>query len=106
MSDERKGGFTRRDLVRGTLVGAVAASVATKIPAAPDDRIGPGPAPLDLKVNGTVHKISVEPRVTLADALRDRIGLTGTKVVSESRQASIRKRLLAVFDDEGTSPRI
>lgn len=81
MSDERKGGFTRRDLVRGTLVGAVAASVATKIPAAPDDRIGPGPSPLDLKVNGTVHKISVEPRVTLADALRDRIGLTGTKVV-------------------------
>jgi [protein-PII] uridylyltransferase len=30
--------------------------------------------------------------------------LTGTKVVSESRQASIRKRLLAVFDGEGIHP--
>jgi aerobic-type carbon monoxide dehydrogenase small subunit (CoxS/CutS family) len=36
---------------------------------------------VELTVNGAVHKISVEPRVTLADALRDRIGLTGTKVV-------------------------
>ena len=81
MSDERSSGFTRRDLVRGTLVGAVAASVGTRVQAATDDRIGPEAAPVELKVNGAVHKISVEPRVTLADALRDRIGLTGTKVV-------------------------
>ncbi len=81
MSDERNSGFTRRDLVRGTLVGAVAAGIGTKVRAATDDRIGPDAAPLELKVNGAVHKISVEPRVTLADALRDRIGLTGTKVV-------------------------
>lgn len=81
MSDESKGGFTRRDLVRGTLVGAVAAGVGARVRAAEDERIGPGAAPLELKVNGAIHRISVEPRVTLADALRDRIGLTGTKVV-------------------------
>jgi xanthine dehydrogenase YagT iron-sulfur-binding subunit len=32
-----------------------------------------------LNVNGIEHELSVEPRVTLLDALRDRLGLTGTK---------------------------
>ena len=81
MSDEPKSGFTRRDLVRGSLVGAVGAAVGVKAPEAFDVRIGPGPVPLDLTVNGSVHRLSVEPRVTLADALRERLGLTGTKVV-------------------------
>ena len=81
MSDEPRGGFTRRDLVRGSVVGAIAASVGTTARAAETVEIGPGAAPLALDVNGTVHRISVEPRVTLVDALRDRIGLTGTKVV-------------------------
>ena len=81
MSEEPKGGFTRRDLVRGTLVGAIAAGAPVKLRAAETGTVGPGPAPLELKVNGEVHQLSVEPRVTLVDALRDRIGLTGTKSV-------------------------
>jgi xanthine dehydrogenase YagT iron-sulfur-binding subunit len=82
MSDEPRSGFTRRDLVRGSLVGAIAAGVGVKaVPAAETGEIGPGPAPLELKVNGALHHLSVEPRVTLSDALRDRLGLTGTKVV-------------------------
>ena len=81
MADEPKSGFTRRDLVRGSLVGAVGAAVGVKAPEALDVRVGPGAAPLELTVNGAVHRLSVEPRVTLADALRERIGLTGTKVV-------------------------
>lgn len=32
-----------------------------------------------LRVNGTQRNLKIEPRVTLLDALRDRIGLTGTK---------------------------
>ncbi len=32
-----------------------------------------------LLVNGLEHSVRVEPRVTLVDALRDRLGLTGTK---------------------------
>ena len=76
-----RGGFTRRDLVRGSLVGAIAASVPAGTRAAEPARIGPGPAPLELEVNGVTHRLSVEPRVTLSDALRDRLGLTGTKVV-------------------------
>jgi carbon-monoxide dehydrogenase small subunit len=34
-------------------------------------------------VNGTTHEALVEPRVTLADVLRDELGLTGTKVGCE-----------------------
>jgi xanthine dehydrogenase YagT iron-sulfur-binding subunit len=32
-----------------------------------------------LRVNGQVHSLKLEPRVTLLDALRERLGLTGTK---------------------------
>jgi xanthine dehydrogenase YagT iron-sulfur-binding subunit len=34
---------------------------------------------LELSVNGTNHKLSVEPRVTLLDLLREQLHLTGTK---------------------------
>jgi xanthine dehydrogenase YagT iron-sulfur-binding subunit len=39
------------------------------------------PATVDIKlhVNGAAHRVSVEPRVTLLDALRERLALTGTK---------------------------
>ncbi len=80
MADDGKNGFTRRDLVRGTLVGAIASGVKTR-PPVEDLPLGPGPEPLTLKINGAVHRLSVEPRVMLVDALRERIGLTGTKVV-------------------------
>ena len=80
MADDGKHGFTRRDLVRGTLVGAIATGVKAKAPV-DDLPLGPGPEPLTLKINGAVHRLSLEPRVMLVDALRERIGLTGTKVV-------------------------
>ena len=37
------------------------------------------PRPLTLNVNGTEHQLSLEPRVTLLDALREVLQLTGTK---------------------------
>jgi xanthine dehydrogenase YagT iron-sulfur-binding subunit len=85
MSDEPKSGFTRRDLVRGALVGAAAAAVPSRAPAAPATSttraMGPHAFPITLQVNGKAERLVIEPRVVLADALRDRIGLTGTKVV-------------------------
>jgi xanthine dehydrogenase YagT iron-sulfur-binding subunit len=36
-----------------------------------------------LRVNGRSHTLVLEPRTTLADALRDQLGLTGTKVVCD-----------------------
>ncbi|RUU74226.1 (2Fe-2S)-binding protein [Mesorhizobium sp. M7A.T.Ca.TU.009.01.1.2] len=35
--------------------------------------------PVHLDINGHLHGLDIEPRVTLLDALRDRLGLTGTK---------------------------
>ncbi len=40
---------------------------------------GPAPIPVTLHVNGQMHRLSIEPRVTLLDALRERLQLTGTK---------------------------
>jgi xanthine dehydrogenase YagT iron-sulfur-binding subunit len=38
-----------------------------------------GEIDVTLDVNGAAHRLSLEPRVTLLDALRERLGLTGTK---------------------------
>jgi xanthine dehydrogenase YagT iron-sulfur-binding subunit len=37
------------------------------------------PQPLTLRINGAEHQLSIEPRVTLLDALREVLHLTGTK---------------------------
>jgi xanthine dehydrogenase YagT iron-sulfur-binding subunit len=37
------------------------------------------PIPVKLEINGQMHEIEVEPRVTLLDALREHVGLTGSK---------------------------
>lgn len=40
---------------------------------------GMEPALVNLTVNGSAHSIAVEPRMTLLDALRERLALIGTK---------------------------
>src|ERR1700732_4956898 len=37
------------------------------------------PVPVSLTVNGQAHTMTIEPRTTLLDALRDNLALTGTK---------------------------
>ena len=44
---------------------------------------GPGPTPVRLHVNGTEHTVEIEPRTTLAEALRIHLGMTGTKIVCD-----------------------
>jgi xanthine dehydrogenase YagT iron-sulfur-binding subunit len=58
------------------LVGAVPRSAQAEI-------LGPDAVSLSLKVNGALHTLNVEPRVTLLRALRDHLGLTGAKEVCE-----------------------
>jgi len=58
---------------RLSAVAQAAASVSV-LPAS-----GPGPIPVSLNVNGRSHALRIEPRVTLLDALRERLALTGTK---------------------------
>ncbi|SBV30741.1 xanthine dehydrogenase YagT iron-sulfur-binding subunit [Micromonospora krabiensis] len=54
---------------------------ATRTAPAPDSAVvrGPGEVELHLRVNGQDRTTRVEPRVSLLDALRDRLDLTGTK---------------------------
>jgi xanthine dehydrogenase YagT iron-sulfur-binding subunit len=40
----------------------------------------PQPVAIELHVNGTARTLRVEPRMTLAEALRGLLGLTGTKI--------------------------
>ena len=75
---------TRRDVLRGAaataLIGAVASGQGEEKPAPPGTRrVGPGATEVAFRLNGKDAKMRVEPRVTLLDALRDNLGLTGTK---------------------------
>ena len=38
---------------------------------------------MTLRVNGKTHKLNLEPRVTLLDALRDQLDITGSKKVCD-----------------------
>ncbi len=81
-----KKGFSRRDLLRGVSVAVPAGLLVTQPPvahAAPPETpvAGPGKVPIALRINGKVHKLELEPRVTLLDALRNHLDMTGSKRV-------------------------
>src|SRR5207253_11413317 len=93
----KKQGLLRREFVKlvgGTGVAATAqvlaghklAAAATTVPNAvlgSGKVVGPGPVAMSLRINGQPRKLSVEPRVTLLDALRNRLDLTGAKKVCD-----------------------
>jgi xanthine dehydrogenase YagT iron-sulfur-binding subunit len=76
---------TRRELLELAAVtgGAVAGGHLLLGAAAPAGAQGAdaAPAPLDvvLRVNGTEHRLALDPRTTLLDALREHLQLTGSK---------------------------
>ena len=45
----------------------------------PDAAAPPGPVTVELQVNGRRHALTIDPRTTLLDALREHLALTGTK---------------------------
>ena len=81
--------FTRRGFLKGAGAGAVTAAVAPAIlvseagTAAAQEAEGVMSATISLDVNGQAHNVEVEARTTLADALRDRLEITGPKVVCD-----------------------
>src|SRR3712207_6170916 len=85
------GGLSRRGFLKGGVITAAGAaigdgaleSLAQEQKPAGAKIIGPGPTPVTLNVNGKDRTVEIEPRTTLADALRDRADLTGTKVVCD-----------------------
>jgi aerobic-type carbon monoxide dehydrogenase small subunit (CoxS/CutS family) len=82
-----KARLSRRGFLFGTPLAAAAAAPgclpAETAEAGGAPAVGPGAVPVSLRVNGKEHAIQVEPRRTLADVLRDELGLTGTKVVCD-----------------------
>jgi xanthine dehydrogenase YagT iron-sulfur-binding subunit len=99
--DHGKKGVSRRDFLR-TGAGAAAGALGTALltgeaerpagaaPPAPPPRTeggvelaGPGPVPMSWRINGRQLTATLEPRVTLLDALRDHLDLTGAKRVCD-----------------------
>ena len=82
-------GVSRRGFLKGMGVGSVATGlIAAAGPkglfAAEREAVaGPGEVPVTLRINGQARELSVEPRTTLLDALRNRLDLTGSKKVCD-----------------------
>jgi carbon-monoxide dehydrogenase small subunit/xanthine dehydrogenase YagT iron-sulfur-binding subunit len=80
--------LSRRLFLRGsalttagaTLVNAASTFVERADAAEGPPVVGPGSVPVTLKINGVTRALQVEPRTTLAEALRGPLGLTGTKI--------------------------
>lgn len=78
-------GSSRRDFLKKTSVlTAVALTPVSLVKAAEeemDEKLAAvfEKVPLKLEVNGLKHDLSIEPRVTLLDLLREQLDLTGTK---------------------------
>lgn len=84
---EETSGVSRRDFLKiGGISVAVPLVAGTKVVEAAGEPVkvyGPGKTPIELIVNGEKHRLQVEPRVTLLDALRDQLDLTGAKRVCD-----------------------
>ena|SRR5688572_9107372 len=86
----RSGLLTRREVVLTSLIGALSLVLLDgckrsqpQLPISSAQVSSLSPAPYEreitLNVNGQDYRLSVEPRVSVLDALRERLGLTGTK---------------------------
>ena len=109
-------GISRRSFIRGaglSTAGSVllttnAFALNNKEPLTDENEFGPDAMTIKMKVNGITKSLSVEPRTTLASALRDHLELTGTKVVCDRGSCSactvyldgkpVNSCMLSVFD--------
>jgi len=80
-------GVSRRDFLKISTISAAAVPIlGTKVVQAAGEPVkvyGPGKVPVELAVNGQKHSLQLEPRVTLLDALRDQLEITGAKRVCD-----------------------
>ncbi|MGB3551465.1 MAG: (2Fe-2S)-binding protein [Candidatus Binatus sp.] len=84
--------ISRRSFIKGAGAVAAAAGLVRVGPAAADEKrlpagvvekLGPEAATIELSINGKPVALEIEPRVTLLSALREHLGLTGTKLVCD-----------------------
>jgi len=80
-------GVSRREFLKISGISAAVPLIAgPRIIMAAGDEVGvhgPGKVAMEFSINGSICKASLEPRVTLLDALRDQFDLTGAKRVCD-----------------------
>ena len=87
--NETARGVSRREFLRGIGTTSVAGGILAAAPpeeaaaADPAVPVGPGEVSITLHINGQERTLSVEPRTTLLDALRNKLDLTGSKKVCD-----------------------
>jgi xanthine dehydrogenase YagT iron-sulfur-binding subunit len=83
----KKPSVSRRGFISGVGLGTTALGAGVldtqEAQAATGATIGPDETPITLRINGKPVKVSVEPRCTLLDTLRNRLGMTGAKRVCD-----------------------
>jgi aerobic-type carbon monoxide dehydrogenase small subunit (CoxS/CutS family) len=90
MEEKKKGnGLSRRSFLKNIGGGAIGTAVISTglVKSDPAEAYTPeivgagrGKTAVNLKVNGKNYRVEVEHRETLAEVLRDQLGLTGTKI--------------------------
>ncbi len=80
--------LSRRDFLRGGATGALTTGLITTMgpqaeASSHGNVVGPGGVSVQLKINGKLKPLKVEPRTTLLDALRNRLDVTGAKRVCD-----------------------
>jgi len=89
LTDDRSG-VSRRDFLKiSTIAAAVPVVSGPKMVMAAGEQVpvhGPGKVPMTFQVNGKSYKATLEPRVTLLDALRDSLDITGAKRVCDKAE--------------------
>jgi len=73
-------GVSRRGFLQGSSVVAGSLGIAAGAAQAQDSMPSAEARTITMNVNGKVRSLSVEPRTTLVEALRDTLGMTGTKI--------------------------
>jgi xanthine dehydrogenase YagT iron-sulfur-binding subunit len=87
---EDHAGVSRRDFLKiSTITAAVPLVAGPQTVLAAGEQVpvyGPGKVPIVLTVNGKKYNLQLEPRVTLLDALRDDLDITGAKRVCDKAE--------------------
>lgn len=90
VNPDQQSGVSRREFLKISGIGVAVPLVAgPKVVMAAGEEVpvyGPGKVPIELTINGKKHKLELEPRVTLLDALRDELDITGAKRVCDKAE--------------------
>ena len=83
--EQKQGRLSRRGFVQGVGLGtgAVATVLAPNAHAQSGATMGPGAVEISLDINGKPTSVSIEPRMTLLDTLRNHLNITGAKRVCD-----------------------